>query len=135
VPDAWLYDVWEAMAPFVIRACERSFGCYTPAYLAQQIADRKFQLWAGSDDTGMPRVLLITHLNQHPSGILAAQIVALAGEGILFREQALMIEEVKRWAMAQGADRLEYGGREGFLRTCPGWVKTSVNAVMELHYG
>lgn len=134
MPPEWTEDVWRAVYPFITKGLARAADdTYTSEYIWHQVITGQFQLWAGADDTGAARCVMVTHLNRYPTGLIAVQILFLAGEGIGFAEQAHMIGVVKQWARANHAHRIEYSGRRGFLRSCPGgWKEKGITAVMEL---
>jgi hypothetical protein len=96
-----------------------------------------FYLWCATELTGTPRGVLVVRFNIYPTGLKVGQIVIGGGRGIGRREQTDFIDAVRAWAVSEGCQRLEYSGREGFLRACKGadgraWKKVAVCAVMDL---
>jgi hypothetical protein len=84
--------------------------------LGEVQADRQV-LWVAYDDDTPAKVVMVAFTAiQHylATGYTFAKVIGLGGAGI---DEALpFLDEIERWAKANGAQRIEESGREGWVR-------------------
>lgn len=112
-------EVWEKVAPLLVKALEHGQGEDTLATIREKLGDRLLQLWVGHSNgdiiyAGISRVVT------YHTGKRVAEIVYLAGKDA--RKWAMdHIETMEKWAIANHCDGINIIGREGWKRVMPGY--------------
>src|SRR3954447_13482702 len=127
VPPQRLTDAWPRIAPLVALACARSSGKFVAADVARAVAAGEFQLWVGATtaEPGTPRVMLITRLLPYPR-LTVCELLACVGDDREAWEP--LLEDIERWAKANGAALMQPIARPGWERVLAkrGYRKTHV---------
>src|SRR5262249_46209660 len=115
VPASRLADAWSHIAPLVTLACARSSGKFAAADVARAVAAGEFQLWVGIADTApeAPRVMLITRLLSYPR-LTVCELLACVGDDREAWEP--LLDDIERWAKANGAALMQPIARPGWER-------------------
>ena len=127
----------EDIEPILDRACARSGGRYTTAWLLTQAASLNpaVELWMVTDAQSL-RGIAATCIVDYPSGLREAQLCAAASDGgapIPVRQMRdWLYRQIIPWAMRRGASVLYFEGRSGFLRTSPLWRRLGITAELRM---
>jgi len=107
------------------KACAYSGGRFSPESVVHACADGRWQMWLAFDYEGAKEdrenfgkyvdVVTITTLSQYPTGLKMGEILLIAGRG-KSEEWLPYIENLKSWAAAEGCQRLQFIGRQGWRR-------------------
>jgi hypothetical protein len=106
--DRWL--VWERFRPQFLEALEHCCGSHNEDDVMLRIASGTYQIWDGGT------VATVTNWIEQPR-YKAINIFLAAGDAEKVFELAAQAE---KWAVANGATRLIWGGRPGWLRKVEG---------------
>jgi len=124
--------VWQKIPELVEKACEFSGGRFEPdavlAACSGQNPKLNWQMWlvfdpkASLEDFGeRVKAFAVTSLSRYPTGLLVGEVILIAGRGHS-SEWLHYVDNLKHWADANGADRLQFIGRRGFQRMLgPEW--------------
>ena len=106
-----LAQVWPQAKEHLAAAIETTGGTHTPEDVFKAIYNGNAQLWVGNRSAG------VTEVSIYPQS-KAIRIFLAGGD---FEEMKYMGRILEAGAKKLGFDRIEIGGRRGFLRTLPGY--------------
>lgn len=122
-----LPEAWPRVAPLVTLACARSSGKFLASDIARAVAAGEFQLWIGVTEPTpeRPVVMLITRLLPYPR-LTACELLACVGDDRTSWES--LLDDIERWAKANGASLMQPIARPGWERVLArrGYRKTHV---------
>ncbi len=112
VPSVHIGIVWPAIADRVGRACERSFGKFTPDYLRRELVGERMQLWLAWAD-GEAKAICITRTTEHEAA-KALEFIIVTGED---RENWQHLKcEIEAWGRSIGCTIAQAVARPGWRR-------------------
>ena len=116
IKGALIEACWTQLRPFVVEACARSHGRFTPMWAAQRLADHTDQLWALIDASGVARGVVTTHLGRYPTGLRVLEIILIGGRDIGRANARAIWAALQTYRDLQDCTRIEWQGRKGISR-------------------
>lgn len=117
-----LLHIWPRAKEILLPSIETTLGTHTADDIFEGIVRGKFQLWMGNRSAG------VTELVYYPQ-CRAIRIFLSGGD---FEEMKYMGTVVEKAAIEAGIDRIEIGGRRGFLRALDGYKELCTYMVKDL---
>lgn len=111
VPLEWVNRVWGAAEPFLDNALEWSNGEYTVEHAQALVTTGQWMLLVATEDGKIHGAATITFFNRPTDRV--AFITAIGGAGISSPD---MFEQLKGFALSQGATALEGAARDSVAR-------------------
>jgi hypothetical protein len=106
-------EEWERLWPILAPALDHAGHTHDEADLLEAIASGALQFWPGEHSA------VVTELIAYPR--FAALRLFLAGGEL--QELKAMERQITEWAQMQGCARIEIGGRGGWQRALPGYMR------------
>lgn len=111
VPLEWVNRVWSTVEPFLDDALEWSNGEYTVEHAQALVTTGQWTLLIATEDGKIHGAATLTFFNRPTDRV--AFIMAIGGTGISSSD---MFEQLKLFAVSQGATALEGAARDSVAR-------------------
>lgn len=121
-----VFAAYEKVGDLIEKACDFSGQRFNPETVAMACSGQhpklNWQMWLVFDPNAKyetfgqsVKAMAVTSLAQYPTGLLVGEVILIAGRG-QSSEWLQYVDDLKEWARANGADRLQFIGRRGFQR-------------------
>lgn len=114
--------VWPEARKHLLPAIEATLGTHDVNDVYQGIFEGRYQLWVGDRSAGVTQVVV------YPA-VKAIQVFLAGGDLDEIRHAATVLEDGARQL---GFDRVEFGGRRGFVKSLPGYTEISTYMIKDL---
>lgn len=111
VPIEWVNRVWSEVAPYLDSALRWSGGDYTLEHASTLVTTGQWTLLVATENDQIHGAATVTFFNRPTDRV--AFVTAIGGAGITSPE---MFEQLKTFAVSQGATALEGAARESIAR-------------------
>lgn len=112
-----LPSVWDELAPLVERACEHSWGDFTPHGVVDAMRDGRLQMLALVEDDAPSAVMLVSIERVDAGLILFVNLVG--GRDMDGWHKHLPV--LKQYAKQNGCNSVRAVGRRGLTKKLPDW--------------
>lgn len=129
VPSGQVRAFWHMAEPHLKEAMDRTRGMMTPESVQRACQDKQNQLWLIDDGNEIVGAA-VTEVRNLRTGEKTVHILALGAKDM--KHVFECENDLKAWAIAQGAERMTMDGRLGWLKALKDWSFVSVMMEKEL---
>lgn len=116
--------VWDAISSMLEKACEESFGAFTPKSVVDGMREGEFIMLGIADEGDVIVSILVCCVGVFGSGLRVLEVALLGGEDM--RAWLPFEEQLDTFARARGCHRVRCVGRKSLERVLPHWKRIGV---------